>query len=100
MATPAFIVLDEPNANLDDAGELALTKTLQTLKEQGKTIVLVTHRPGALSVADRIVLLRDGAIQLQGPRDEVLAAMRPDRQRGSTGDAPGGSSAQPPMALA
>ncbi|MBK6926017.1 MAG: type I secretion system permease/ATPase [Comamonadaceae bacterium] len=97
---PAFIVLDEPNANLDDAGELALTKTLQTLKEQGKTIVLVTHRPGALSVTDRIVLLRDGAIQLQGPRDEVLTAMRPDRHRGSPGDAPGGSSAQPPVALA
>ena len=55
---------------------------------------------GALAVADRIVLLREGVIQLQGPRDEVLAAMRPDRHRGSPGDAPGGSSAQPPMALA
>jgi ATP-binding cassette, subfamily C, bacterial exporter for protease/lipase len=74
---PALVVLDEPNANLDDAGEAALVKTVSELKGKGKTIFLITHRPGALSVADRLVILRDGEVQIHGPRDEVIAAMRP-----------------------
>lgn len=74
---PALVVLDEPNANLDDAGEQALMQTVKTLKAQGKTVVLITHRPGALAVADRLVLIRDGRVQIQGPRDEVLRALAP-----------------------
>jgi ATP-binding cassette, subfamily C, bacterial exporter for protease/lipase len=73
---PAFVVLDEPNANLDDAGETALAKAVQELKAKGCTVVLITHRPSAVAVADRIVLLRDGQIQAQGSRDEVLALLR------------------------
>lgn len=72
---PCLIVLDEPNANLDDAGEQALMLAIRELKAKGKTIVLITHRPNALGVADRIVLLADGRIQAQGPRDEVLASV-------------------------
>lgn len=72
---PCLIVLDEPNANLDDAGEQALMQAIRELKAKGKTIVLITHRPNALGVADRIVLLADGRIQAQGPRDEVLASI-------------------------
>ena len=72
---PCLIVLDEPNANLDDAGEQALMQAIRELKAKGKTIVLITHRPNALGVADRIVLLADGRIQAQGPRDEVLASL-------------------------
>ena len=53
-----------------------------------------------VAVADRIVLLREGVIQLQGPRDEVLAAMRPDPNRESPGGEPGGPAAQPRMAPA
>lgn len=74
---PVLIILDEPNANLDDAGEAALTRTVQDLKEKGRTVILITHRPGAIAAADRLVLLRDGQIQLQGTRDEVLTALRP-----------------------
>lgn len=72
---PCLIVLDEPNANLDDAGEQALMQAIRELKAKGKTIVLITHRPNALGVADRIVLLADGRIQAQGPRDEVLTSL-------------------------
>ena len=72
---PCLIVLDEPNANLDDAGEQALMQAIRELKAKGKTIVLITHRLNALGVADRIVLLADGRIQAQGPRDEVLASV-------------------------
>jgi ATP-binding cassette subfamily C exporter for protease/lipase len=74
---PALIVLDEPNANLDDAGEAALIRTVRELKAKGKTVFLITHRPGALAVADRVMILRDGEIFADGPRDEVLASLRP-----------------------
>ena len=76
---PALIVLDEPNANLDEAGENALLRTVQALKSKGKTVVLITHRPGAIAVADRLILLRDGEIFADGPKDSVLAALRPPR---------------------
>jgi len=73
---PAVIVLDEPNANLDDAGEAALVRTVQQLKARGKTIFLITHRPGILGVADRLVVLQDGQVRAEGPRDAVIAALR------------------------
>ena len=74
---PALVVLDEPNANLDDAGEAALARAVQELKARGRTVVLVTHRPSALAACDRIVLLRNGEVAADGPRDEVLASLRP-----------------------
>lgn len=82
---PSLIVLDEPNANLDDAGEAALTRTVHDLKSKGKTVFLITHRPGAISAADRLLILRDGHIQAHGPRDEVIAALRPRAEPGANG---------------
>jgi ATP-binding cassette, subfamily C, bacterial exporter for protease/lipase len=73
---PALIVLDEPNANLDEAGEMALVRTVLELKQKGKTVFLITHRPGALGVADRVVVLQDGQIRADGARDAVLAQLR------------------------
>jgi ATP-binding cassette subfamily C exporter for protease/lipase len=73
---PALIVLDEPNANLDDVGEAALMQAVRELKGKGKTVFLITHRPGAVQLADQLLLLRDGQVQLQGPRDAVLAQLR------------------------
>lgn len=73
---PALVVLDEPNANLDDVGEAALNQTVRELKAKGKTVFLITHRPGAINLADRLLLLADGQVQLQGPRDAVLAHLR------------------------
>lgn len=74
---PALIVLDEPNSNLDEAGELALIQAVKALKASGSTVVLITHRPGILAVVDHILLLRDGAQQAFGPRDQVLKALMP-----------------------
>lgn len=74
---PALIVLDEPNANLDDAGEAALLSTVRQLKSNGKTVFLITHRPGAIAVADRLIILRDGEIFADGPKEAVLAALSP-----------------------
>lgn len=76
---PALIVLDEPNANLDEAGEQALVKSVQELKLKGKTVFLISHRPGVIAVADRLLILRDGQIQVEGPRDAVIAALQPQR---------------------
>jgi len=76
---PALVVLDEPNANLDEAGELALSRTVQQLKSAGSTVVLVSHRQGAIALADRLLILNEGRVKVEGPRDDVLAALRGQR---------------------
>jgi ATP-binding cassette subfamily C exporter for protease/lipase len=73
---PQFIVLDEPNSNLDDAGEKALTDAIRELKTRGKTVVVVTHRMSTLAVVDKILVLADGAVAGYGPRDDVMRAMQ------------------------
>ena len=73
---PVLVVLDEPNANLDDVGEAALVNTVRELKAKGSSVFLITHRPGILAVADRLLILANGQVQADGPRDEVLAALR------------------------
>lgn len=94
---PVLVVLDEPNANLDDVGEQALVRTVQGLKAAGKTVFLITHRPGILAVADRLLILRDGQVQADGPRDEVLAALRAAQAAAAAQAKPGGGAlvAQP-----
>jgi ATP-binding cassette, subfamily C, bacterial exporter for protease/lipase len=72
---PRVVVLDEPNANLDDAGEAALLRTLRQLKARGVTVFLVTHRTSALAIADRIMVLRDGEMTQDGPREVVLSTI-------------------------
>ena len=77
---PALVVLDEPNANLDDEGEAALVRAVQGLKAKNKTVVLISHRPGIVSVADRLLILHEGAVHASGPRDGVLAALQKQRE--------------------
>ena len=72
---PVLIVLDEPNSQLDETGEAALAQALAELRARGSTIAIVTHRPNVLGIADKLLLLRDGAQQMFGPRAEVLAAL-------------------------
>lgn len=73
---PALLVLDEPNSNLDDAGELALNEAIRELRRRGRTLVLITHRLPAIQLADRVLVLRDGAIAAYGPPATVLAPAR------------------------
>jgi len=74
---PAILVLDEPNANLDDAGERSLLEAVLDLRKAGKTVIIITHRPSVLSAADLLVVMQAGRIIQCGPRDEVLKALRP-----------------------
>ena len=72
---PVFVVLDEPNSSLDEAGDAALAQAITQLKARGTTFVVMTHRTSVLAVADKMLVLRDGAQHAFGPRDEVLAAL-------------------------
>lgn len=72
---PALIALDEPNSNLDEAGESALLAAIQALKEAGSTVVLVTHRSNVLAVVDKMLLLKEGKQHLYGTRDYVLKTL-------------------------
>ena len=70
------MLLDEPNAHLDSAGEGQLLQTLVALKARKAGVMIVAHRMGVLSAADKILILRDGQIDAFGPRDEIIARMR------------------------
>lgn len=72
---PAFVVLDEPNSSLDEAGEAALVQAVAQLSALGTTFVLITHRTSVLQVCSHMLVLRDGVQQAFGPRDDVLAAL-------------------------
>jgi len=89
---PRFVVLDEPNSNLDDAGEKALMQALEQLKQNGVTAIIVTHKPSLLSAADKIMMLKEGQISMFGPRQEVF--QRLSGQQGQQQQAAGKSTTQ------
>ena len=69
---PSFIVLDEPNSNLDEVGEQALIAAVQDLRQRGKTIVMITHRASTLAVTNKLLVLKDGVAQMFGLTREVM----------------------------
>ncbi|MCA5971524.1 type I secretion system permease/ATPase [Pseudomonas syringae] len=73
--SPRLIVLDEPNSNLDEVGERALSVALQLIKESGATVFIVSHRPNILSRLDRVMVMSAGTITLYGARDQVIAEL-------------------------
>jgi PrtD family type I secretion system ABC transporter len=75
FGNPTYIVLDEPNSNLDSAGEQSLAAAIRWAKENKASVALVTQRPNLLVLADKILVMRNGRMELLGPRDEVLAKM-------------------------
>ena len=86
---PALVVLDEPNSNLDEAGEAALLQALRQLKADGSTVVLVTHRPSVLGVVDKLLFIKEGIQQLYGPRDQVMKTLVPQNtQKPATSASP------------
>ena len=73
---PRLVVLDEPNSNLDGAGEIALAQALSALRSEGVTSVVVTHRPSLIAHVDKILVLDAGRVQQFGPASEVMKAMQ------------------------
>ncbi|MEE4140296.1 type I secretion system permease/ATPase [Pseudomonas viridiflava] len=73
--SPRLIVLDEPNSNLDEVGERALSVALQMIKATGATVFIVSHRPNVLSRLDQVMVMNAGTITLYGPRDQVIAQL-------------------------
>lgn len=69
---PSVIVLDEPNSNLDDIGEIALTQAIIRLRQMRKTVILISHRPSIIRETNKLLVLRDGIVSAFGPTDQVL----------------------------
>ena len=78
---PSLIVLDEPNSSLDDAGEQALVRTVMQAKQESRTVVLITHRTSIVGIADTLMVLREGAVHMHGPRQQVLQALQEAAQK-------------------
>ncbi|PXW94003.1 ATP-binding cassette subfamily C exporter for protease/lipase [Sphaerotilus hippei] len=73
---PALVVLDEPNASLDEAGDQALGEAIRAASARGCTLVIMTHRASVLAVANRMLVISEGEQRAFGPRDEVMAALQ------------------------
>lgn len=73
---PKLVILDEPNSNLDDQGDAALAQTLVDLKQQGTTVVVISHRTHLLNVVEQMLLLQDGKQLLFGAKDKVLSQLQ------------------------
>ncbi|AWN47614.1 type I secretion system permease/ATPase [Methylobacterium terrae] len=72
---PFLVVLDEPNSNLDVEGERALAAAVRGVRDRGGIAIVIAHRPSALAAVDRILVVNEGRVQMDGPRDEVLARL-------------------------
>ena len=72
---PPLLVLDEPNSALDADGQAGLNAVISSLKTDGRTCIVMTHRPGAIAACDRLIVLDGGRMRADGPRDKVLAAV-------------------------
>jgi len=70
---PSIVVLDEPSSNLDSDGDSALLACITDLKKWGATVIMVSHRPNTLGVVDKLLILKDGMVEMFGPRNEVIA---------------------------
>lgn len=72
---PSLVVLDEPSSNLDADGDAALAHCILQLKQRGTTVVLISHRPATIGVCDKILVLREGVVEMFGPRNEILSRL-------------------------
>jgi len=73
---PPFIVLDEPNSNLDEEGEKALLGAILAMKENGSTVILITHRPNILNIVDSVAVFAAGTLTMHGSKEEVFKSLQ------------------------
>ena len=72
---PVLVVLDEPNSNLDELGEQGLIQAINSLKVNGSTVIIITHRPSILQVTNKLVVMKNGLLEMYGATNEVLAKL-------------------------
>jgi ATP-binding cassette, subfamily C, bacterial exporter for protease/lipase len=96
FGAPRLVVLDEPNSNLDEAGEQALLRCVQRLRERHCTTVLITHRGSALALATKLLVMQDGKLHMFGPREQLLAALAKAQAQAQPGAA---AQAKAPLAV-
>jgi ATP-binding cassette subfamily C protein len=75
--SPQYLILDEPNSNLDAEGDQQLVQTLAELKKRGLTMIVVAHRLSVLPIVDKLMVIRDGRLAMFGPRDQILQEIGP-----------------------
>lgn len=76
---PKLLVLDEPNSNLDAEGEAALVEAIEAMRKRGATVLVIAQRMSILKRADKLLVMKDGAVAQFGARSEVMAALAPRR---------------------
>jgi ATP-binding cassette subfamily C protein len=89
---PVFLVLDEPNSNLDNDGTVALNNAIRSLKAMGGSVLIMAHRPAAIQECDMLLVLEDGTRRAFGPRDQVLREMVKNHTEIVRSTGPGGVS--------
>jgi len=87
---PKILVLDEPNSNLDNDGSLALNKAIRAMKERGRSVLIMAHRPAAIAECDMLLLLENGSRAAFGPKEEVLRDFVKNHQQIQQASGPGG----------
>ena len=85
---PVVIVLDEPNSNLDEQGELALGNAISRLKQNKVTVVVITHRNSVLANVDKLIILNDGLLSVYGPKEQVIAHLQKQKMAASKAQSP------------
>ena len=87
---PVIIVLDEPNSNLDNVGSQALNKAIRKMKAEGRSVLIMAHRPAAIQECDTLIVLDNGMRVAFGPKDEVLQGMVKNHKQIQAAQADGG----------
>uniref|UniRef100_UPI0015531C7B ATP-binding cassette domain-containing protein n=1 Tax=Pseudoruegeria sp. HB172150 TaxID=2721164 RepID=UPI0015531C7B len=88
---PKVLVLDEPNSNLDNEGSIALNTAIRQIKEEGRSVLIMAHRPAAIEQCDMLLVLDGGARRAFGPRDAVMKEVLQNYKQVSQGVGPGGA---------
>jgi len=96
--SPSLIVLDEPNSNLDDVGENALTQAILQLQKMGKSVILISHRPNIIKITNKLLVLRDGINQAFGPTEQVLQHLAKKQSEAQAAQAAGSPKPNPQAA--
>jgi PrtD family type I secretion system ABC transporter len=88
FGSPRFVVMDEPNSNLDGEGEMALVQAIGRMKAAGMTTVIIAHKPSIVSQMDKIVVMRAGAVEAFGDRNQIMPRYMPGYGKAEASSAP------------